>query len=299
MITSDDRILITGAAGALGEAVSPLFAGLCSVIRTDISPDGPSCVPLDISFANTVRSFCADSKPTAIVNLAAVTDLERCESNPRGAYDTNGWGVLNLVREARRHDIPFVHISTAGVFDGEQDFYSEDDAYLARPLNIYGKSKYLGELIAGGYSKSIVIRSGWMIGGGPDKDKKFVGKIVDQIRGGARELTVVDDKFGTPSYTYDIAALIRHLLDTRSYGLYHGCCAGHGSRMDVTRAILAAFGAHHSISVRAVPSDHFRKEYFALRPRSERLTASLVSFSRPWEHCLAEYLDKFDWGIRT
>lgn len=298
MITSSDRILITGAAGALGEAVCPLFERSCFVIRTDIFPDTSSCRPLDISFANTVRAFCAETKPTMIVNLAAITDLERCEADPRAAYDTNGWGVLNLVREARRYDIPLVHISTAGVFDGEQDSYAEVDAHLARPLNAYGKSKYLGELLALAYSRAIVIRSGWMIGGGPAKDRKFVGKIIEQMRGGIRDLAIVDDKFGTPSYTYDLAALIRHLIDTAAYGLYHGCCLGHGSRVDVARAIIAAFGGHDAVSVRAVSSDHFRKEYFVLRPRSERLTASLALFSRPWEQCLAEYLGKFDWGVR-
>lgn len=295
MILKSDAVLVTGCAGALGEAVHGLFRDRCAVAATDRIAEGAWCRALDVTSSEAVRGFCDEIRPAAIINLAAMTDLEGCEREPVLAYETNGWAVGALVAEARRRDIPLVHISTAGVFNGLKDSYSEDDAYLAMPLNMYGKSKLVGELLALAYPKSIVIRSGWMIGGGPAKDRKFVSKILRQIRAGAREISAVDDKLGTPSYTYDIARLIWDLLQKNAHGLYHGCCSGGATRADIARFAVSRLGMDRSVAVRTVASDHFKNEYFARRPRSEQLHTVRDTALRPWQECLAEYLERFPW----
>ncbi len=102
--------------------------------------------------------------------------MEYCELNPEKAFATNENGVKNFLPYVREKNIPFVYISTAGVFDGQKDAYDEADA--PAPLSVYGKSKYNGELAARSLNTHIVIRAGWMMGGGPRKDKKFINKII-------------------------------------------------------------------------------------------------------------------------
>ena len=292
------RILVTGANGALGEAVCNIFSGLCNLYPTDIALKGFSGAVLDISSSSAVAEACARIRPDAIINLAAMTDLEECEKNPMRAYETNAWGVHNLLREARLRDISFVHISTAGVFDGARLSYAESDEHEANPLSVYGKSKYAGELIARTYPKSVVLRSGWMIGGGPLKDKKFVGKVLAQVRAGVREIAAVHDKAGTPSYTYDITRMMLCLLRDDAWGLYHACCVGGGTRVDVAEAIVESFGLRGVVAVRAVSSDHFKEGYFAPRPASEVIVNTLASaHGRHFKECIAEYAKKFDWDL--
>lgn len=296
MKTEGSRILITGAHGALGEAVCTLFKRVSEIYPTDSVPSAGE--RLDIASPSDVAAVCARVRPAAIINLAAMTDLEECEQDPFRAYEVNAWGVYHLVREARTRNIPLVHISTAGVFDGARAPYAEHDAYEANPLSVYGKSKYVGELMARIYPQSIVMRSGWMIGGGPLKDKKFVGKILAQVRSGVRQLAVVHDKAGTPSYTYDIAGMMLQLLRSDAYGLFHACCAGSGTRVDVAEAIVGSFGLHPAVTIRPVRSDYFKGEYSAPRPTSEVIVNTLFpEYSRHFADCLAEYAQKFDWGL--
>lgn len=300
MKTEGSRILVTGANGALGEAVCALFSDACDLYPTDIAASGFSGAHLDISSASAVRGACISVRPDVIINLAAMTDLEECERNPSAAYETNTWGVHNLLQEARAREIPFVHISTAGVFDGARPSYNEDDAHKANPLSVYGKSKYAGELIAGTYQKSLILRSGWMIGGGPLKDKKFVGKIIAQVAAGTSELFVVHDKLGTPSYTYDIARLMLSALKEDRCGLYHACCHGGGSRVDVAECVINAFSLQKKVAIRPVASDYFKKDYFAPRPSSEIIANTLCSgYGRDYKECIDEYVKKFDWGVHT
>ena len=135
-----------------------------------------------------------------MINLAALTDLEHCELNARDAWLTNALGAENAATIARQLDIPVIQISTAGIVDGAQDLYN--DFELPNPLGIYAKSKYYGELVVQRLNpKHFVFRAGWMMGGGPEKDKKFVNKIFKQIVAGSTELKVVGDKLGTPTYT--------------------------------------------------------------------------------------------------
>lgn len=298
MKIKDARILITGANGALGEAVCGLFKDIAATYPTDITVGGDIAIRLDVASSADVAAACARIEPAAIINLAAMTDLEECERDPARTYEVNAWGVRNLVREVRARNIPFVHISTAGVFDGARPSYAECDAHEANPLSVYGKSKYAGELIARTYPRSIVVRSGWMIGGGPTKDKKFIGKILAQVRAGARDIAVVHDKAGTPSYTYDIARMILQLLRDDAYGLYHSCCLGAGTRVDIAEALVDSFGLRDAVSIRPVASSYFKDGYFAPRPPSEIIVNTLMpAHGRHFRECIAEYAKKFDWDI--
>jgi len=291
-------VVITGCGGMLGEAVYRQFLSHWNVHASDIDLNEPWLEYLDVTGAPNVAKHIERVKPDAIIHLAALTDMEYCQSNSEHAYQTNTLGVAYALAPAVAHGIPFVYISTAGIFDGEKKAYKEND--IPNPLNIYGKSKYAGEVIVRTYPKSITIRAGWMMGGGPTKDKKFINKIIKQLNAEAKELNVLSDKFGTPCYTYDLARTIEYLITRKAYGLYHGACNGGGHRLDVARFIISKLGLEKKIKVNEVDSSYWQKEYFAPRPASERLTNIILKklnpkLTRHWRICLAEYLERFDW----
>lgn len=226
--------------------------------------------------------------------------MEYCETRPQEAYKVNDEGTKNLALFAERQNIPFVYISSAGIFDGKKEEYSENDT--PNPLSVYGKSKYVGELVAKSLLKSIVIRAGWMMGGGPVKDKNFINKIIKQLRNGAKEIKVVNDKFGTPTYTYDLAKIIDYLLSNELYGLYHGVCEGGGSRYDIASLILKVLDLDKKVTAQAVDSEYFRESYFAPRPASEKLVNLRLkevgaNITRDWRECVEEYIKQFDWNL--
>lgn len=300
MIHRSDRVVLTGCGGMLGEAVYAEFKDACQVYASDIDLNVPWLERVDVANKKEVDTHLDRIKPNYIVHLAALTDMEYCELHPNEAYATNTGGVENVAHYARTHNIPLVYISTAGVFDGEKEDYTEHD--IPNPLSVYGKSKYGGELVAKTVNKSIIIRAGWMMGGGPKKDKKFINKIIKQLRAGVKELAVVNDKFGTPCYTYDLAKSIRFLLDNEQYGIYHGACEGGGNRHDVALSLVDFLGLGKEVTAREVDSSFFKENYFAVRPRSEKLTNVELKkvgphLTREWKECLQEYLVKFNWNL--
>jgi dTDP-4-dehydrorhamnose reductase len=291
------RIYIAGCGGMLGEAVYQLFSSRCRVMATDIDVNEPWLSHADVrdfpGIARSVREF----RPQVIINLAALTDLEYCERNQENAWLTNALGAENLGLLANELDVPYVYISTAGIFGGEKEFYTDFDT--PNPLGYYAKSKYHGEQwTLSSVPKHFVFRAGWMMGGGPRKDKKFVNKLHRQLRDGADHLFVVDDKLGTPTYTVDFAKGIARVLESDLYGLYNQVCGGSGSRYDVAVAMIEQLGLQGKVELSRVSSEHFARDYFAPRPASEKLVnlklnARGLNVMRDWRVCLNEYLERF------
>lgn len=288
------NILVTGCGGMLGEAVWNELKDYHTVYASDCDVNEQWLHYLDVRYPDQVNKFFRIVKPNVVLHLAALTDMEYCELNPQHAYDVNFYGTLNVARATKDYNASLVYISSAGIFDGAKETYTEADT--PNPLNVYAKSKYAGELVASCYIKSIIIRAGWMMGGGPKKDKKFVNKLVKQIRAGAKELFVVSDKLGTPTYTYELAKIIRLMVENQQYGIFHGACDGGGSRVDVARVLLENLGKN-DISLCEVKSDHFKREYFAKRPHSEKLTSIRIGAAPPWQDCLKDYITRFEWKI--
>jgi len=301
------RVFITGSGGMLGSAVYPAFvrAGH-EVVATDLVPRPSLGLPmaaLDVRDYSAVRRAIHDLSPDLILHLAAETDLERCETDRDRAYLTNALGTQNVALVAAELERPLVYISTAGVFDGEKgdEPYTEFDR--PNPINAYGGSKYEGELIVREtVARHYIVRAGWMIGG-KERDHKFVAKVVDQIRGGARVIYAVTDKLGTPTYVEDFARNLLALVETPFYGLYHMTCEGAGSRLEVARAIVDYYG-RTDIEVVPVGSEFFAETYFAPRPRSEMLRNYVLglrglNMMRPWPEALRDYLDQAAFVLST
>jgi len=292
-MTQQERIFCIGAGGMLGACLVPYFESKGHrMLATDINVNEPWLEYCDVRAYHSMHYICSEFKPTAIFNLSALTDLEECETHAGDAIATNAGGSANCAALAIKHDIPYVYISTAGIFDGKQEYY--DDWAKPNPLCVYGKSKYWGELIARTIPKHLVLRCGWQMGSCA-KDKKFINKIWKQIKAGATELNVVTDKEGTPTYVLDFTKQIEKLLEAKAYGVFNAVCGGDASRYDVAVEFIRLLGLQDIVKVNVVDSSFWAEEYFAPRPASEKLiTAKLdlweLNVMRPWKTALAEYV---------
>lgn len=276
--------------------------GICldsgaKVLATDIDLNESWLKQADVREIHECENIFSSFKPTITIHMAAHTDLEFCEKNPDDAWKTNALGTENIALLCKKYNSLMVYISTAGVFDGEKDVYNDFD--MPNPLSYYAKSKYHGELFVERFLDNyFIFRAGWMMGGGPHKDKKFINKIYKQIQGGATELFVVDDKLGNPTYTRNFAESILKVIPTKYYGLYNQTCLGNGSRYDVAQEFIRLLGLVDSVKVTKISSDHFKEEYFAPRPFSEKLvnlklSMRNINFMKNWQECLAEYSSVF------
>jgi dTDP-4-dehydrorhamnose reductase len=283
----------------LGQAVYAYFKPRFEQLKaTDKSPgEGDWCEFLDVRDVPAITRMVKEFQPNLILHLAAETNLEFCERNPTVAIATNATATMTLAQLAESCDATLVYISTAGVFDGTKSgLYTEEDR--PNPIMVYGATKYLGEeLVRALCRRHFIVRAGWMVGGGPGKDHKFVSKILEQIFAGKKTLYAVDDLLGTPTYTYDFAMNLCRLLETEAYGTYHMVCEGTGSRFDVARELVLACN-RTDIDVQPVTSEYFKEEYFVPRPRSEMMAnANLeqlkINFMRPWKQALREYLGTY------
>jgi dTDP-4-dehydrorhamnose reductase len=301
-ITKKTRMYLAGCGGMLGEAVYNRFSAIADVLATDIDLNAPWLSYADVRDYATLSQSVISFEPHVIINLAALTDMEYCEREPHQAWLTNALGADNLALLAAKLNATYVYISTAGIFDGKQDYYSDFDS--PNPLSVYAKSKYYGERSAVERVKNhYVIRAGWMMGAGPAKDKKFINKIYKQIVAGCTTLYVVNDKSGTPTYTVDFAAGIHKLLESELYGVYNQVCSGSATRYDVAKEFVHLLGLENELGVLEVSSEFFKTEYFAPRPASEmllnwKLTARGLNVMRDWRVCLKEYSRLFGKDLR-
>lgn len=277
------KVLVTGAKGMLGSDLCPIFAQEHEVVATDVEE-------MDVRDPQAVLSFVKEAKPDVVLHLAALTNVDSCQQMRDETFLTNAMGAKNVALACQRLDAVMVYISTGSVFDGtKNEPYTEFDA--PNPGSEYSRAKYQGELLVRDLvQKHYIVRAGWMFGGG-DRDKKFVGKIITLAQRG-QKLQVVDDKFGSPSYTCDLAGGVLRLVKTGWFGTYHmansGCC----SRFEYARKIVALAGIPNC------PMEPVGSEAFPLpapRPRMEAIRNYVLqllglNWMRPWEEALADYI---------
>lgn len=284
----------------LGEAFYKVFSEEYELKCTDIDVNEVWLSYLDFRDYDAYWKDVSDFKPDYIFHLGAYTDLEYCELNQDDTYVTNTLSVENAVFISNQLDIPILYISTAGIFDGTQDTF--DDWDRPNPLGHYARSKYAGELfVENNARRYLICRAGWMMGSGPKKDKKFVQKIMRQLKDGKNELFIVDDKLGTPTYTHDFARNVKLLLEKEFWGLYNMVCGGVTGRLEVAQELLNILDLASEIKITQVTSDYWKDIYFAVRPPSERLIAKKlnlrnINVMRDWRICLKEYVDNYYQG---
>ena len=279
------RVLVSGAKGMLGTDLCPIFAHRHDLHATDIDE-------MDVRQPDQVFRTFREFRPELVLHLAALTDVDGCEKTPDAAFQTNTIGTQIMALACRKFSAPMVYISTLSVFDGSKvEAYTEFDQ--PNPQSHYSRAKHQGELVVQTLlPEHYIVRAGWMFGGGP-KDKKFVAKIIDLARSRS-VLQIVDDKFGSPVYTHDLAQGLLKLVETGWYGTYHMLNTGApASRYEVAQHILRC-ASISNCRLDPVPSTYFPLP--APRPRMEagrNLHLDLLgcSWMRPWPDALREYIE--------
>lgn len=288
---------MAGSGGMLGSSFYEVFKESYSVKCTDIDVNADWLSYLDFRDLRSYEKDVVAYSPDYLFHLGAYTNLEFCENHPHDTYMTNTIAVENAVYIANKLDIPLLYISTAGIFDGKKDLY--DDWDEPNPLGVYARSKYMGErFVVENASRYLVCRAGWMMGSGPTKDKKFIQKLMQQLKDGKTELNIVNDKDGTPTYTIDFANNCKTLVAEECWGLYNMVCGGETSRLEVAQELLKILNLESSVTINEVDSSFFSDEFFADRPPNERLINKKLDLRglnemRDWRTALREYILDF------
>jgi len=225
---SPPRLALVGANGMLASMVSLLAPKTFDLIPLDL-PE------FDIADRERVLTRFQEIRPQVIINCAAYTNVDGCETDEESASRVNGAGPGNLAAAARAVDATLVHFSTDYVFDGsKREPYVEEDR--PNPLSAYGRSKLLGEraILHSGLERYFIVRTSWLYGPG---GKNFVETII-RLAQEREELRIVADQCGSPTFTRDLAQAIFALLETRDYGIYHFSDEGQCSWCEFGREIV-------------------------------------------------------------
>ncbi|SDD30513.1 dTDP-4-dehydrorhamnose reductase [Paenibacillus sp. UNCCL117] len=279
------KLLITGAGGQLGRDLVRVLepAHTCYAFTRQ---------QLDVTDEAAMRERILSIAPDAVIYAAAYTQVDRAESEPELAFRVNAVGAGHAAMYAELVGAAIVYVSTDYVFDGEKgEPYKENDC--TQPLGVYGRSKLAGEQLTRELNaRHFIVRTSWLYG---RDGSNFVTKIL-AAASNKRELTVVDDQYGSPTYTVDLAVCIGRLLETNAYGLYHVSNRGFCSRYTFAEAILAAAG-RRDVRIRPARSDEFVLP--APRPANSALTdlalrRARLPRMRDWKSALEHFIH-VDW----
>jgi dTDP-4-dehydrorhamnose reductase len=270
-------ILVVGANGMLGRDLTALLGD---------RGRGVDIADIDITSLESVMKVFLDLKPEVVINCAAYTDVDGCESNIEAAMSVNGEGVGHLAMACRDIGALLVQVSTDYIFDGGKGTpYVEDDAPC--PINVYGESKLAGELNAAFCPEHLIVRTQWLYG---LYGKNFVETM---LRLGAEkdDLTVVDDQIGSPTWTVDLARAIIALIDGGCRGIYHAANSEYCSWNGFAKAIFEEAGLN--VSVRPMTTTELNRP--ARRPlystlECSKLTGDIGFQPQSWRNALKEYL---------
>ena len=280
------KIIVTGCNGQLGRAINKIYqdSTVYECVNTDVGE-------LDITNVESVDRFVADVKPYAIINCAAHTNVNGCETDVDNAYRINAVGPRNLSIAASRYHAKLMHISTDYVFDGQASSpYTEFD--VPNPQAVYGKTKLAGEQFVREFAREyFIIRTAWLYGDG----KTFVRTMLGLAQKHDK-VTVVGDQFGSPTSADELAGAIAHLLPTDNFGLFHGTCEGITNWADFTREIYRLAGK--STAVETVTTEQYGKSVtgvVAPRPAYSVLENYMLKLTTDymfadWQKAAAEYI---------
>lgn len=283
-----EKILITGYNGQLGKELSNLLNYKYKLILTNK-------IELNISnFEETLR-FIKKEMPDIIINCAAFTAVDLCETQEELAYNSNALGPKNLAIAASQIGAKIVHISTDYVFDGEgiKDIhgiirpYIEED--ITNPQSAYGRTKLEGEkLVIENTTRYFIIRTAWLYGEG----KNFVRTMIDLSKSN-KEVKVVNDQIGSPTSTEELSNMIEKLIETENYGIYHGTCEGYCSWYELTCEIYRLLDIRTKIvpvTTEEFPRPAKRPKYSVLE--NKKLNGLGIYKFKEWQEALKIYLEK-------
>ncbi len=275
------KVFVTGVKGQLGyDVVKELEKRGMEAIGVDIDE-------MDITDAASVDEVITKANPDAVIHCAAYTAVDAAEDNVDLCRRVNADGPMNIAKVCKKLDIPMVQISTDYVFDGQGTRpWEPDDA--CGPLSVYGLTKYEGEqAVINTLDKYFIVRIAWVFG---INGKNFVKTMLNL--GQTRDhLTVVNDQFGSPTYTYDLAKLLVDMVQSDKYGIYHATNEGICTWYEFACEIFKMAGMN--VKVDPVTSDNYPTK--AKRPSNSRMSKDKLTengFERlpNWQDALERYL---------
>jgi dTDP-4-dehydrorhamnose reductase len=276
------KVLVTGSSGMLGHDLLKV-----------LSLKGWDTFELDhhngdVTDLNGVRRIVKEFRPDTVVHCAAYTDVDGCEKDPDRAFKVNGLGTKNVAISCREVSASMVYISTDYVFDGEKKSpYDELDK--TNPINIYGRSKLLGEYyVQHLLNRFSIIRTSWLFG---KNGKNFVDTILNLIKK-EDTLKIVDDQVGSPTFSKDLASKVGEVVEGEGYGIYHVTNSNSCSWYEFAEKIVVIADLQGK---RVEPTDSETFKRPAKRPKNSILENRLLKLEgygllRPWEDALKEYL---------
>lgn len=276
------KVFVTGVRGQLGyDVVKELEKRGMEAVGVDIQE-------MDITDKHSVDSVIGEAAPDAVIHCAAYTAVDAAEDNEELCRRVNAEGTQNIANKCKKLNIPMIYISTDYVFDGEgtRPWEPEDER---NPLNIYGQTKYEGELaVQNTLEKYFIVRIAWVFG---LNGKNFVKTMLNL--GKTRDhLTVVNDQFGSPTYTYDLARLLVDMIGTDKYGVYHATNEGICTWYEFACEIFRMAGV--DVKVDPVTADQYPAK--AKRPSNSRMSKEKLTengFEKlpTWQDALKRYLE--------
>lgn len=287
------KVLVTGVKGQLGhDVVNELVKRGHEAVGVDIEE-------MDITDADSVKQVLHAEKPEAVIHCAAWTAVDDAEDEDKQAkvFLVNATGTENIAKVCKELDCKMMYISTDYVFNGEGDNFWEPDDMNRQPLNVYGRSKYEGELaIEQNLTKYFIVRIAWVFG---VNGRNFI-KTMLNLGKSHDKLTVVCDQIGSPTYTYDLARLLVDMIETDKYGRYHatneGICSWYEFACEIFKQAAAMghseYDSEH-LTVEPVTADRYPSK--AKRPSNSRMNKDKLteqSFERlpSWQDAVGRYL---------
>lgn len=276
------KVVVTGANGQLGYDV------LRALSEADIEYLGTTSDMMDITNESAVREVLISYKPDVVIHCAAYTNVDMAEEEAEACFLINATGTKYIAKVCQQIDAKLLYISTDYVFSGDgESFHKVDD--IKEPRNIYGASKLAGENFVKEYvRKHFVVRTSWVFG---SHGKNFV-KTMIRLGQNKKEVKVVCDQVGSPTYTYDLAELIVSMIQSNKYGTYHAHNEGICSWADFARMIFKLKGMD------TVVTDILTNEYItkATRPLNSRLDMSDLNKNGfrdlpSWKDALKRYME--------
>lgn len=284
------KILLTGCNGQLGRAIQKEYGDTVEFLRTDFI-DAEGITRLDISDIDRVMNFARAEKPDAIINCAAFTNVDGCETNEDAAFKANAIGPRNLAIASRETGAKLIHVSTDYVFEGNGTRpYVESDT--PNPVSAYGRTKLAGEQFVRDFADCyFILRTAWLYGDGKNFVKTMLGAAQSRD-----EVSVVCDQKGSPTSAVELAKMIHFLEPTENYGIFHATCEGDTNWAEFTEEIYRKAGL--STKVNHLTSEEYaamnpaaanRPKYSILENRMLKLTTDKFMMA-DWHDALDYYL---------
>lgn len=277
------KVLVTGINGQLGYDV------VKELNKRGHESIGVDRETMDLTISSQIKECIKNTNPDAIIHCAAYTAVDAAEDDEDLCRQINGLATRDIAKCAKELDIPMIYISTDYVFDGIKDgLYTEEDT--PNPINVYGKTKYEGELyVQEILEKFYIVRISWVFG---ENGNNFIDTMI-KLSKDREVLNIISDQLGSPTYTEDLSVLLVDMIETDKYGIYHATNEGFCSWYEFANKIFEIAKVY--IETIPIPTSEYKTR--AIRPMNSKMSKQKLENSgfkilQNWDCAVEKYLNK-------